>query len=502
MVPLSAPGESAKGRLFAHGWPLTRTLPLAVAVAMFVVALLTTQVGLRVLETRELGALASKAEVFLDALADTTAPLLDAGEAAVANRLAAKLFLRDALVEEQLVVRWSGRGAAGTVELGAPPEVSTTLQRLLDEAPIDAPGQLAFTLDRDRELALAATSYALGERRLTIAAVLDTSAIHAAAHETERWALLLDLVLAAVAAALTYLGTRWALAPFDRMAAALATADAAPSLGPARRWGAELGRFEQALEARLQAEAARNMALRDLGEKDRNALLAKLAAGLAHEVRNPLAGLLNAVSTLRRFGDDAKVRNETLDLVERGLRSIGRVTDTMLATYRPAAGRAVFTAADLDDLRLLIGPEARHRRVMIDWRARGFEPIAVDAEALRQILLNLLLNACKASPEGGEIGFEVAQTAAETSFTISDSGPGMPDAVLAFLVDGAKLAPMIDSKGLGLWLVTRLLEDIGGRIKVESRSGRGTSVSVRIPAEAVPAAGEATAASTRGTIDA
>ena len=501
MVPLSTPGVSAKGRLFVHGWPLTRTLPLAVAVAMFVVALLTTQVGLRVLETRELGALASKAEVFLDALADTTAPLLETGEAAVARRLAAKLFLRDALVEEQLVVRWSGPGAGGKVALGAPSRASTTLQRLLDGAP-DAPGRLAFTLDRERELALAAKSYALGERRLTIAAVLDTSAIHAAANETERWALLLDLVLAALAAALTYLGTRWALAPFDRMAAALATADTAPSLGPARRWGAELGRFEQALEARLEAEAARNMALRDLGEKDRNALLAKLAAGLAHEVRNPLAGLLNAVSTLRRFGDDAAVRNETLDLIERGLRSIGRVTDTMLATYRPAAGRAVFTTADLDDLQLLIGPEARHRRVTIDWRVAGFERMAVDAEALRQILLNLLLNACKALPEGGKIGFRVEQTATETSFTITDSGPGMPDAVLAFLVDGAKLAPMIDSKGLGLWLVTRLLEDIGGRIKVESRSGRGTSVSVRIPAGGAAAGSEATAAPTGGTIDA
>jgi len=501
MTPLKLPEEPAKRRLFAPGWPLTRTLPLAVAAAMFVVALSTTQVGLRVLESRELAALASKAEVFLDALADTTAPLLEAGEAAVAERLAAKLFLRDALVEEQLVVRWSGPGAGGRVELGGPPADSTTLERLLDDAP-NASGRLAFTLDRRRALALAAKSYALDERRLTIAAILDTSAIHAASEVAERWALVLDLLLAAAAAALTYAGTRWALAPFDRMAEALARADDAPSLGPARRWSAELGRFEAAIKARLEAEAARNVALRDLGEKDRNALLAKLAAGLAHEVRNPLAGLLNAVSTLRRFGDDPQVRAETLDLVERGLRSIGRVTDTMLATYRPAAGRASFTADDLDDLQLLIGPEARHHRVSIVWQAAGFRPVTVDADALRQILLNLLLNACKASAGGGEIVFTVEQTPAESCFTITDSGPGLPDAVLAFLVDGAKLAPMVDSKGLGLWLVTRLLEDIGGRLKVASRSGRGTSVTVRIPAEPAAPPYPATTEHDRGTIDA
>jgi K+-sensing histidine kinase KdpD len=55
---------------------------------------------------------------------------------------------------------------------------------------------------------------------------------------------------------------------------------------------------------------------------------------------------------------------------------------------------------------------------------------------------------------------------------------------LAFLVDGARLAPLADQKGLGLWMVTRLLEDIGGRIKVESRAGHGTTVAVRLPAPA------------------
>lgn len=229
---------------------------------------------------------------------------------------------------------------------------------------------------------------------------------------------------------------------------------------------------------RLLAELRKALAERTANA---DALLAKLAAGLAHEVRNPLAGLLNAVSTLRRFGDDPAVRRDTLDLIERGLRSIGRVADTMLATYRPAAGRMRFDREDLADLQLLVTPEARRRHVGLDWRIDGMQPIAVDAEALRQALLNLLLNACKASAAGGRVALVVIQRGSETIFTIEDSGPGMPDSILAFLVEGAKTAPMTSHKGLGLWMVIRLLEDLDGRIKVESRSGEGTRVSIRLP---------------------
>lgn len=236
-----------------------------------------------------------------------------------------------------------------------------------------------------------------------------------------------------------------------------------------------------------------------LAERTTNAdaLLAKLAAGLAHEVRNPLAGLLNAVSTLRRFGDDPAIRRDTLDLVERGLRSIGRVADTMLATYRPAAGRMRFVRADLDDLQLLVTPEARRRHVALDWRIDAMQPIAADAEALRQALLNLLLNACNASGKGGRVALIVTQSDTETIFAIEDSGPGMPDSILAFLVDGAKTAPMTSHKGLGLWMVVRLLEDLEGRIKVESRSGKGTRVSIRLPVGPVPAAATPTASTGR-----
>ena len=476
--------EPKRPRTWLHRWSLTRTLPLGVAIAMFAVALVTTQVGLRLLETRDMATLEAKASLFLDAIADTTGRLLDRGPAAIEARLQDKLLVQEAVAEQMLALSWTADAdgeTGGTVVLGEQALPAPRLAELLQNAATLPTGELAFVFDKEHDRALAAKAYPVDGGVLRIAAALDTGEISAAGERAQRWALIIDLVLAAVAAALTFALTRRALAPLDHLARELtAETGSVPSTTANGRKG-EISRLEDAVKIRLDAEAARNLALRDIGEKERNALLAKLAAGLAHEVRNPLAGLLNGVSTLRRFGDDAAVRGETLDLVERGLRSIGRVADTMLTTYRPDAGRMGFTADDLHDLRLLIAPEARRRNIEIDWQSAGMTAIAVDADALRQILLNLLLNACKACDEGGHLSFGAQQDKDATVFTIEDSGHGMPDSVLAFLVDGARLAPMVDHKGLGLWMVTRLLEDIGGRIKVESRSGNGTVVAVRLP---------------------
>ena len=327
--------------------------------------------------------------------------------------------------------------------------------------------------------AVVARAFAVDDTRLELAAVLDASDIVADVERAEFWAIAIDVLLAGIAALFTFVFTRRAVAHLDALA--LEVAGQSAKDGGGRRASLEISRLREAISERLAAERAHNLALADLGEKERNALLAKLAAGLAHEVRNPLAGLLNAVSTLRRFGDKPDVRAETLDLVERGLRSIERVADAMLSTYRPAPGRARFSREDLVDIQLLVAPEAKRRQLSLEWRIDEMRPIAADADALRQVLLNLLLNACKASAEGGRVRLAVNQTVDETEFAISDSGPGMPEDVLAFLEGGRTSAHMTSGKGLGLWMVSRLLDDIGGQIKVESRAGEGTRVIICLP---------------------
>ncbi len=461
-------------------WSLTLLLPLGVSLGMFVVAVGTTQVGLAIFERREVQALEAKATIFLNALAGVIAPRLQAGEAAVEELLGGPLAIGETLSEEVLVARW--RAADGEVKrvargISDGEEVAQALNALA-QGPA---GPVIFMRAEPGTRAVVARAFAVDGTRLELAAVLDASDIVAEIERAGFWAIVIDLLLASIAALFTFVFTRRAVAPLDALARELAGQSAGERAGT-RRASAEITRLREAIAARLEAEEARNLALADLGEKERNALLAKLAAGLAHEVRNPLAGLLNAVSTLRRFGDKPEVRAETLDLVERGLRSIERVADAMLSTYRPAPGRMRFSREDLVDIQLLVAPEARRRHLSLEWRVDEMAPIAADADALRQVLLNLLLNACKASGEGGRVRLAVSQRGGETEFAISDSGPGMPEDVLAFLEEGRTNAPMTRGKGLGLWMVSRLLDDLGGQIGVESRAGEGTRVVVRLQA--------------------
>jgi len=459
-------------------WSLKLLLPLGVSLGMFFVAVGTTQIGLALLERREVQTLEAKATIFLNGLAGMIAPSLESGEAAVEEFLRAPLTYGETLAEEVLVVRWrAGDGEVQRVVRGESTgeEVAAALASLA-LAPV---GTLNFKRAEPGMRAVVARAFVVGETRLELAAVLDASDIVADIDRAEFWALVIDILLAGIAALFTFVFTRRAVAHLDALA--LEVAGGSTRDGGGRRASAEITRLREAIADRLAAEEAHNLALADLGEKERNALLAKLAAGLAHEVRNPLAGLLNAVSTLRRFGDKPDVRTETLDLVERGLRSIERVADAMLSTYRPAPGRMRFSREDLIDIQLLVAPEAKRRRLSLEWRIGDMRPIAADADALRQVLLNLLLNACKASGEGGRVRLAVSHTDGETEFAISDSGPGMPEDVLAFLEGGRTSAHMTSGKGLGLWMVSRLLDDIGGQIKAESRVGEGTRVMVCLP---------------------
>ena len=104
-----------------------------------------------------------------------------------------------------------------------------------------------------------------------------------------------------------------------------------------------------------------------LADQEKYAVLGKLASGMAHEVNNPLGGLFNALDTLRRHGDDAEVREATLNLLERGLTHIRNVVRSTLVTYRRGGADNLLRPVDIDDLRLLIEPEASRKRLQIAW---------------------------------------------------------------------------------------------------------------------------------------
>ena len=122
------------------------------------------------------------------------------------------------------------------------------------------------------------------------------------------------------------------------------------------------GDYKQPFEAynRLAAALAEREALAArLAEEERLASLGRLASGMAHEINNPLGGLFNAIDTLKQHGDKEVVRRSTIDLVERGLKGIRDVVRAALMSYRIERDQRSLRPADIEDLRLLISPEAR-----------------------------------------------------------------------------------------------------------------------------------------------
>jgi signal transduction histidine kinase len=219
-----------------------------------------------------------------------------------------------------------------------------------------------------------------------------------------------------------------------------------------------------------------------LAEEERLASLGRLASGMAHEINNPLGGLFNAIDTLKRHGADASVRNATIDLIERGLKGIRDVVRAALMSYRAERDDRNLNREDIEDLKLLISPEARRRNVILRWRNELSGQVSLPATAVRQIILNLVLNACQASPRDTWAAASIADTLEAVVLEVEDAGAGMPAAALAMLTGTSdRPAPIGKGTGLGLWMTNRLIRELKGSVSVERRSGGSTLVIVSLP---------------------
>ena len=234
---------------------------------------------------------------------------------------------------------------------------------------------------------------------------------------------------------------------------------------------------------RLAAAVSEREALgAQLAEEERLASLGRLASGMAHEINNPLGGLFNAIDTLKRHGADADVRNATIDLIERGLKGIRDVVRAALMSYRAERDDRDLNRDDIEDLKLLISPDARRRDVLLRWHNELARDVALPATAIRQIILNLVLNACQASPRDSWVSVSIADRPEAVALQIDDTGPGMPPMALAMLTGTSdRPAPIGKGTGLGLWMTNRLIRELGGSVSVDRRPAGITSVRVVLP---------------------
>jgi signal transduction histidine kinase len=250
---------------------------------------------------------------------------------------------------------------------------------------------------------------------------------------------------------------------------------------------------------RRQRERESQVATR-LAHADQLASLGQLAAGLAHEIKNPLAGIQGALELLREeTGDEGTGRlyGEMLAELER----VNGILQRLLESGRPAPLRLARTDLGrlLADIVSLLRPSMR--RLRVELRADSgpaLPPVLVDAAKLRQVLVNLIQNAAEAMAEhGGHVTVRAGAFPDQESVvvTVEDDGPGIaPDHL------GRLFEPFFTTKlggtGLGLPISKSIVEQHGGRLEVSSEPGKGTTFLLLLPvATAEPAeAAVATAA--------
>ncbi len=234
-------------------------------------------------------------------------------------------------------------------------------------------------------------------------------------------------------------------------------------------------RMTTAVEARAEAE-------RRLAERERFVSLGRLSASLAHEINNPLGGLLNAADTIVTYADRPEVVRESGNLMLRGLKHMRDVARAILDQNRlDRTGQPLMTM-DFDDLRLLFEPEVASREQTLDWQiAAGDTTLSALLSApVRQVTLNLLLNASEAAGIGGRVGLSVTNGAGVLSIAVEDTGPGLgPDHLARLLSSG----PLPLGGGVGLRLAHDIVVGLNGQIS-HIRINGATVIRVDLPAAA------------------
>ena len=274
---------------------------------------------------------------------------------------------------------------------------------------------------------------------------------------------------------------------FDAQDLRLATHAAqliSPALENARLYAEQRGRAEEM--ARLNAELAH--AQKERVDRERLAALGELSASIAHEVRNPLGVIFNAVGSLRRLLKPAGDVALLIDIVGEEADRLNRMVGDLLDYSRPVRPaleplplRPLLQEA-LQYARQQVGPAAEGVRDALAVDA-GAETLRADGRLLRQALVNLFLNAYQAMPRGGTLSVRAAplqhEGTAQAAIVIQDTGGGVPAEARQKIFQ-----PFFTTKamgtGLGLAVVRRIVEGHGGTIELAS-AGSGAEFVLRLP---------------------
>jgi len=244
------------------------------------------------------------------------------------------------------------------------------------------------------------------------------------------------------------------------------------------------GLMEDVDEKRTQLELSRERLL----QSEKLAMVGKLAASVAHTIRNPLTSVKMRLFSLERSLDLAPTEKEDFEVISEEIRHIDTIVQNFLEFSRPPKLKMQkISPSDVVDMAIqLLRRRIESYGVTLElFRQRKLSKIEADPEQLKEVLVNLIINACEAMGEGGTI--EIREEEGKTEpmghvavIRVIDNGPGMPESIREKVFQ-----PFFSTKeegtGLGLSIAARIIEDHHGCLNLRSREGKGTTFTITIP---------------------
>lgn len=268
-----------------------------------------------------------------------------------------------------------------------------------------------------------------------------------------------------------YWGQRMAI-PIVQLARSIGKVARGDNLAPQAvnySYSDELGQLNEAFAAMMQSLQDKDRLEQAMIHSERLAAMGRLSAGIAHEINNPLGGMLVALDNFKRHGGHDERTLKTMAMIERGLAQIRETVSAILVEVKVQSRD--FGPQDVEDFNTLLTGEASKRAVNLCIDSDLTGPVSLPATLVRQILMNLLLNALHASELYGTVHCNIHHDGSgKLAIDISNTGESVPDEVMNHLFEPFA-SGRENGAGLGLWVTYQIVSQLRGQITVENREG-------------------------------